>query len=100
MKNVEYIHYDVKDAARISGFCEAFRKGLTHLQKDPTVLDCELVQDCDDSGKFVVRIVWEDRESQKTYTQKDDFKVFMGMVGAFNDAFVSMKFHDPIELSA
>lgn len=93
--NVEYIRYDV-DPTLTQGFVEAMTKALALLEREPSVLDHELVQNSDDPRKFVVRIEWQTRDSQKAYLKHDDYAAFMSLVKPFNPAFVSMEFHDPV----
>ncbi len=96
--NVEYIHYQV-DHAAISDFKSAFSQALKILEKEPTVLYAELVQNSDLPEKFVVRIDWASRDSQRAYLSTTDYAGFMALVKPFNSAFVSMQFHDPVTTS-
>lgn len=97
--NVEYIHYQVEPAA-VSDFVAAFREALAILEHEPTVLYHELVQNSDHPEKFVVRIDWRSRESQRAYLTSEGYAAFMTLVKPFNRAFVSMQFHDPVVVSA
>jgi len=97
--NVEYIHYQV-DPAHIDDFKVAFRGALALFDHEPTVLYYELVQNSDHPEKFVVRIEWQTRQSQKAYLDHPDYKAFMAQIKPFNGAFISMQFHDPVMTSA
>lgn len=96
--NVEYIHYQVEPAA-IPEFIAAFREALAILTREPTVLYHELVQNSDHPEKFVVRIDWRSRDSQRAYLTSEGYAAFMALVKPFNRAFVSMQFHDPVVVS-
>lgn len=93
--NVEYIHYQV-DAAQQSEFVTAFSQALALLDRDSTVLSYELVQNSDDPSKFVVRIEWQSRDSQRAYTAKEDFAAFLTLVKPYHGTLVSMQFHEPL----
>ncbi|MEZ4452999.1 MAG: antibiotic biosynthesis monooxygenase family protein [Nannocystaceae bacterium] len=97
--NVEYIHYDV-DPSQADAFVAAFQEALALLEREPSVLYHELVQDCDDPRKFVVRIEWQTRESQRTYLTNPDYARFMGLIKPHHGSFVSMRFHDPRVVAA
>ena len=97
--NVEYIHYLV-DPAKLDAFVGALRSALSLLDREPTVLYHELVQDSDEPGRLVVRIEWQTRESQRAYLRSGDYARFIALVKPFQAAFVSMRFHDPLIASA
>lgn len=97
--NVEYIHYDV-DPSQADAFVAALREALALLDREPTVLYHELVRNSDDPRKFVVRIEWKERDSQRAYLTNADYARFIELIKPFHSAFVSMQFHDPLATSA